>query len=198
MIEKLRNFSTCELCDGMETPRVLPWEIKPQIGARRICGRAYPVLVPAGVSGLVPDAILAAEPGAVLVVAGGGVCNRSYWGDHRSICAKKKGLEAVVIDGAFRDVEGCREVGFPIFARCAIPCSAAKEALGSLNVPVTIGEVCVHPGDYIVGDESGVVVIRPDEAVAVMERSQKKIAAQNATISKMEETGEILPRVLKF
>ena len=148
-----------------------------------------------GVSGIVPDAILAMNPGDVLVIAGKECCNHSYWGDHRSICASMKGAEGVVIDGAFRDLEGCREVDFPIFARTVTPGSCKKEAEGQLTVPVQCGRVEVHPGDLIVGDCNGILVIRPEDAEQVIERAKKKINAQNAVIEKMKQTGEILPRV---
>ena len=106
-----------------------------------------------------------------------------------------KGLEGVVIDGAFRDLEGCMEVGVPIFARSVTPGSCAKAAEGELNVPILCGGVEVCPGDLIVGDCNGIIVIKPEESELVMERARKKIAAQNAVIEKMRQTGEILPRV---
>lgn len=195
ILERLRKFSTCELCDGMEKPRVMIWQIKPMVSEEKIVGTAFPVKVPEGVSGIIPDAILQAQPGDVLVIGGHGLCSRSYWGDHRSLCARMRGLEGVVIDGAFRDLDGCREIGFPIYAKAVVPCSAGKEAEGELNVPIRCGCVCVYPGDYIVGDCSGIVVIRPDEAEQIMARAAQKVAAQKRTIEHMRQTGEILPRV---
>ena len=140
--------------------------------------------------------ILEMKKGDVMVIAGKGYCNGSYWGDHRSICAAMKEAEGVVIDGAFRDLQGCREAGFPIFARAVTPGSAGKERLGELNVPVICGGVEVCPGDIIVGDCNGVLVLKPEEAEGAMERARKKIQAEERTIQRMKETGEILPRVI--
>lgn len=200
IIEKLKQFTTSELCDGFGDGRyrTMNYHIKRQITDKNIVGRAYPVDVPYGISGIIPNAILDAKPGDVIVVAGKSFCKGSFWGDHRSICAKKVGLAGVVIDGAFRDKEGCEEAGFPIFARCVVPGSAGKCQQGNLNVPVVCGGAEVNPGDYIVGDINGVVVIRPNEVESVIKNAEEKIAAENATIQKMEETGEILPRVIKF
>lgn len=131
-----------------------------------------------------------------MVIAGKGYCQGSYWGDHRSICVVMKGVEGVVIDGAFRDLEGCREAGMPIYARAVTPGSAGKEALGELNVPVMCGGVMVCPGDIIVADCNGVLVLKPEEVEGVMERARKKIQAEEETIRRMKETGEILPRVI--
>ena len=195
IIEQLREFTTSELCDGAIDYHTMDYHIKRRVSDKKIVGPAFTVEPPKGVSGIIPDAILAMNPGEVMVVAGKECCNHSYWGDHRSICASMKGLEGVVIDGAFRDLEGCMEVGFPIFARSVTPGSCAKAAEGELNVPILCGGVEVCPGDLIVGDCNGIIVIKPEEAELVMERARKKIAAQNAVIERMRQTGEILPRV---
>lgn len=195
IIEQLREFTTSELCDGAIDYHTMDYHIKRRVSDKKIVGPAFTVNPPKGVSGIIPDAILDMNPGEVMVVAGKECCNHSYWGDHRSICASMKGLEGVVIDGAFRDLEGCMEVGFPIFARSVTPGSCAKAAEGELNVPILCGGVEVCPGDLIVGDCNGIIVIKPEEAELVMERARKKIAAQNAVIERMRQTGEILPRV---
>ena len=128
IIEKLKTFTTSELCDGFGNGRyrTMDYHIKRQVTNKNIVGRAYPVDTPYGISGIIPNAILNAKEGDVIVVAGKGFCKGSFWGDHRSICAAKKGLAGVVIDGAFRDKEGCEEAGVPIFARCVVPGSAGK------------------------------------------------------------------------
>lgn len=195
IIEQLREFTTSELCDGAIDYHTMDYHIKRRVSDKKIVGPAFTVNPPKGVSGIIPDAILAMNPGEIMVVAGKECCNHSYWGDHRSICASMKGLEGVVIDGAFRDLEGCMEVGFPIFARSVTPGSCAKAAEGELNVPILCGGVEVCPGDLIVGDCNGIIVIKLEEAELVMERARKKIAAQNAVIERMRQTGEILPRV---
>ncbi len=195
IVEELRQFTTSELCDGAVEYHTMDYHIKRQVSDKKIVGPAFTVNPPKGVSGIIPDAILAMNPGEVMVVSGKECCNHSYWGDHRSICASLKGLEGVVIDGAFRDLEGCQEVDFPIFARSVTPGSCKKEAEGEMNVPIVCGGVEVCPGDLIVGDCNGIIVIKPEDAEAVMERARKKISAQNAVIEKMKRTGEILPRV---
>lgn len=196
LIKKLRGFTTSELCDGAISYRTMDWHIRPMVTEKKIVGPAYTVKTPMGISGLVPDGILDMKPGDVMVIAGQGYCQGSYWGDHRSICAVMKGAEGIVIDGAFRDLDGCRAEGMPIYARAVTPGSAGKERLGELNVPVVCGGVQVCPGDIIVGDSNGVLVLKPEEIEAVMARANKKIQAEMYTIQRMKETGKILPRVV--
>lgn len=195
LVKRLLGFTVPELCDGMGFFRVMDYQIKPRIGTGRIGGYALTVDVPEGESGIVPETILMLKEDDVLVIAGKGNCNYAYWGDHRSLCAKMMGAAGVVIDGAFRDLEGCQEIGFPIFAKALACGTAAKAGTGAINVPVSCGGVCVCPGDLIVGDLNGVCVIKPDEAEAVMERAARKRAAQRAVIEEMERTGVVIPRI---
>ena len=197
-IGRLRNFTTPELCDGVGLYHTMDAEICHRAGKEKIVGRAVTVEVPSGEGGLVADAILHLKKGDVLVVAGHGNCHASYWGDHRSICAQMKGAEAVVIDGAFRDMEGCAEIGFPIFAAGVTCGTAAKSGAGAINVAVNCGGVAVRPGDLIVGDVNGVCVIRPEEAEAVMEKALAKRRLQAAVIRRMRRTGEVIPTLKGF
>ena len=193
-IEALRQFSTTELCDGMTEFRVLDPAIHRMTTDKKIVGPAFPVEIPAGVSGILPDAVMQAQPGQVMIVAAQGLCSQSCWGDYRSLCAAMRNLEGVVIDGAFRDLEGCEEVGLPIFARCVVPRAGGKERIGEINVPVCLGGVTICPGDIIVGDADGVIVIPPHEVEAVMDRAREKIAREASAIRQMKETGKVLPR----
>lgn len=197
MLERLSGFSASELCDGSSFPRAMDYHIKPWVGDKRIVGRAVTVDVPAGEGDLIADAILQLKEGDVLVIAGKGCCDYSYWGDFRSFCARTAGAAGVVIDGAFRDVEECREIGLPVFARAVTCITAAKKGTGSINVPVSCGGVCVRPGEIIVGDENGVCVIDPEEAEAIMEKAEKKRAAQEQVVREIRKTGILRTRIKK-
>ena len=153
--------------------------------------------VPSGEGDIVADAILELQEGDVLVVAGKGNCDCSYWGDHRSICAAMMKAEGVVIDGAFRDLEGCEESGFPIYAKGLTCGTAAKSGAGAINVPVSCGGVCVRPGDIVIGDVNGVCVLTLEEAEGVIERALKKIEKQKYTLAEMKCTGQVYTKLLK-
>ena len=196
LVERLRGFTTPELCDGAGLYHSMRHTITSRVGRSGICGPALTIDVPSGEGALVAEAILQATPGDVIVVAGRGNCDCSYWGDHRSVCAQMMGAEAVVIDGAFRDLEGCAEVGFPIFAAGLTCGTAGKSGAGAVNIPVSCGGVVVNPGDIVVGDVNGVCVLRPEEAEVVMEKALAKRRLQAAAIRRMKRTGQVIP-VLK-
>lgn len=196
ILDKLAQYSTPELCDGMEVFRTMDPGIRGMAAVRKIIGPALTVSVPIGEGGFIPEAILAAKPGDIIVIAGGGNVKSSYWGDMRSQCALLAGVAGVVVDGAFRDIEGCEEIGLPIYARAVTPGTALKTNKGQLKVPVSCGGVTVNPGDIIVGDQNGVCVLRPDELEEVLKRTARKVAAQAYTMEKMRRTGQILPRVI--
>ena len=195
LFERLREFTVPELCDGAGVFSAMDYHIKPWIGRTKIVGRALTVKVPAGEGALVSRAIELAGEGDVIVIAGQGVCQCSYWGDHRSLCARLQGAAGVVIDGAFRDLEGCEEAGFPVFARALTCGTAQKTGEGQINVPVSCAGVAVNPGDFIVGDVNGVCVIPRDQAETVLERAAKKVAAQKRAAEEMERTGKAVTRI---
>lgn len=170
LIEVLRQFSTTELCDGIENLRVLDYRIQRIVTERKIVGIAFPVEVPEGVCGIVPEAVRQAEPEHVLVITGHGRCDCAYWGDKSGYSASVKQLEGVVVDGAIRDLDGCADQGVPVFARGVTPRSALHEYSGRLNVPVLLDGVKVRPDDIIVGDSNGVVVLSVYEAEEFLDR----------------------------
>lgn len=194
LFERLREFTVPELCDGAGV-FTMDYHIKPWIGRTKIVGRALTVKVPAGEGAIVSRAIELAGDGDVIVIAGQGICQCSYWGDHRSLCARLQGAAGVVIDGAFRDLEGCEEAGFPVFARALTCGTAQKTGEGQINVPVSCAGVAVNPGDFIVGDVNGVCVIPRDQAETVLERAAKKVAAQKRAAEEMERTGKAVTRI---
>ncbi len=200
LLERLKSFTTPELADGMGLYRTMDYEIKPQVknAENHIVGRAFTVDVPVGEGDIVSDAIPLLQPGDVLVIAGKGCCRCSYWGDLRSIAAKLAGAVGVVVDGACRDIEGCEAAGFPVFAKGITPGTANKGKVGAMNVPVSCGGVAVHPGDFICADRNGVLVLRPEEAEAAMEKAMDKRIRQEATIEEMLRTGVVTGRVKKF
>ncbi|MCR5228545.1 MAG: hypothetical protein K6D03_00295 [Solobacterium sp.] len=194
-LERIRSFSTPELCDGAGLFHTMDAGIRQRIGTGIIAGRAVTVDVPSGEGAVIAEAVLQLKKGDILVIAGHGNCDVSYWGDHRSICAALTGAEGVVIDGAFRDAEGCEDAGFPVFARALTNGSAQKSGAGAVNVPVSCGGAAVLPGDVIAADQNGIIVLRPSEVEQVMEKALRKRQAQEETLREMNETGRIIVKI---
>lgn len=197
LVTRLREYSVPELCDGAGFYHTMDYQIKPMVTEKKIVGPALTVDVPIGEGAIVTKALEMVRPGEIIVIAGKGNCKSSYWGDHRSYCAKFQKAEGVVIDGAFRDIEGCEEVGFPVYAKAITPGTAAKSGVGEINVPISCGGVVVNPGDIIVGDRNGVCVIPKDKAEEIMKKALEKRLAQEYTVQEMERTKRVIPRVLK-
>ena len=193
LIERLRNYSSAELCDGMIVYNAMDYRIKPMVTTRKIVGPAITLKLMMGDSLLVTKAISLAKSGDVLVIDGRGSGNNALWGDHRSLICKKLGLEGVVMDGAFRDIDENEAIGFPIYARAVTCGSSTKNSNGEINVPVSCGGVTVRPGDIIVGDRNGVCVVPPEHAEEIMRGAQEKLERMEALNNEIEKTGKIIP-----
>jgi 4-hydroxy-4-methyl-2-oxoglutarate aldolase len=142
----------------------------------RVAGPAYTVRCPPGDNLMLHAAIYRAEPGSIIVVesadnnyavAGGNVC----------AVAQKHGIAAFVIDGVIRDVAEVRERRFPVFARGLSPIPGGKDIITTLNdAPVRCGGVEVAPGDIVVADEEGIVVVPAGSIEAVLKKAQARAA----------------------
>jgi 3-hexulose-6-phosphate synthase/6-phospho-3-hexuloisomerase len=124
------------------------------------------------------EAIDRATAGEVLVIdAGGGTI--AVWGELASNSCQVKGLAGVVIDGATRDVQDIRELGFPVWARHFVPDAGEPKGLGEIGVEVEVGGQVVRAGDWVVGDESGLVVIEQERVVEIANRALNVLEMEN-------------------
>ncbi|MEO5700132.1 MAG: RraA family protein [Casimicrobiaceae bacterium] len=156
----------------------LDFRIHPITAATRFSGTALTVRTRAR-DNLAPYAALAyARPGDVLVIATDGYAEASVAGDVLLGMAKNAGIVALVTDGLVRDIAGLDAVGIPVFALGLTPNSPHKDGPGDIGLPITIGGVIVNPGDIVVGDADGVVVVArtaaPQVAAALVEVGDKE------------------------
>ena len=175
---------------------VMPAAIKPVAPSFRICGPAVTVHSPAGDNLWLHRAIYIAQPGDVLVVSVSGGHDFGYWGEIMSCAAKTRGLAGLVIDGCVRDGGILVDFGLPVFARGLSIRGTGKDhgARGWVNFPTLFDNLTVHPGDLIVGDSDGVVVIpreRAGEVVAAAAQRETKEAAVLERIRAGERTLEV-------
>jgi regulator of RNase E activity RraA len=131
---------------------------------------------------MIHKALALGRPGDVLVVDGAGATERALFGDIMKNVAKMRGFKGIVIDGAIRDAAAYREDTFPCFARGVCHRGPYKDGPGEINVPVSIDGMVVHPGDIVIGDDDGVVFVRPDEARDVAAASRKKLDDETRTL----------------
>lgn len=131
-------------------------------------------------------AIDAAEAGDVIIVDNGGRLDTSCWGGVLANGAKKKGISGVVIDGACRDLDDCVEVGFPVYARGTVVATArGRVQEEATNVLIQFGGVQVRPGDIVMGDKSGVVVVPIEKLDAVLEKAEQLFQKEEAMVAEI-------------
>ena len=171
------DIPTTAVADLVGREQVMDIGIRPLWGAPHVTGPAYPVRCEPGDNLMVHAAIYRAEPGSVIVVESGDL-DYALAGGNVCAIAQRRGVAAVVADGIVRDLGEVREAGFPVFARGVIPIPGAKRRLGSLGEPARAGGVLVHPGDIVIADEDGVVVVPATRAQEVLAAARTRLARE--------------------
>jgi len=191
--QELAGISSANISDALfrmgHKDRTMRARIKPVDESMRVAGTACTAWAYPGGTYASSLALNTAEPGQVIVLDGKGYLENILWGEIFSYLATAKGIAGAVIDGSVRDIDGVREVGFPLFAAGISPAAGTGDKLGEVNVTITCAGVVVNPGDWIFGDMLGVVVIRPHELDEVLdwcrqivEKEAKMIADAKARI----------------
>ncbi len=142
------------------------------------------------------EAIDLAKEGDVIVIDAGGTGN-AVWGELASWSCRKKKISGVVIDGSIRDLEGIKKIRFPAFSRLISPTAGEPRGFGEINVPIKCGNVLVRPGDYIIGDPDGVVVVPKENAVEIANRAIDVMEKENR-IRKEIQKGSTLSKVMEI
>ena len=176
IIEAFRSLDVATVYEASGRKGYIDNAIKPAAPGNRICGPAYTVQCAPGDNLMLHKAIGLAQPGDIIVVDTCGCKDYCVMGDLMASAAFKKGIGGFVIDGAIRDVVELREKRFPIFAKYIVPSVGDKDGPGEINLPISCGGVPVLPGDYIVGDDCGVVVVPPALVAEIIEGTRKKLA----------------------
>lgn len=147
--------------------------IHPLHGSMRVAGPAFTVRCYPGATWAMEQALELASPGDVLVVDGGAVADIILMGGLMSTRAKSRGIAGVIMDGAVRDVDDILSLGFPVFTRHIAARGGTFAEIGEWQVTLCCGRVPVAPGDWIVADRNGVVVVPPDMKDEIFIRSRE-------------------------
>ncbi len=168
LVEAAALFPTTVIGDAMHRLGPLSGTIGPMWPGARLTGTACTVWVRSGDNARIHQAISAAEPGDVLVVNGHGSVAHALFGELMALDARRHGVVGLVVDGAVRDVDAMAALGFPVFAAGVCPAGPTKEGTGEIGYPVAVGGVVVAPGDLVVADADGVVVVPKADAAEVL------------------------------
>ena len=140
-------------------------------GNVKMAGRAVTVHTIAGDWAKPVEAIDIAKKNEVIVINNDGVTDVAPWGELATLSCKRKGISGVVIDGAVRDVDDIRAMKFPLFAKAIVPNAGEPKGFGEINAEIRCAGQYVRPGDWIIGDESGVVVVPQERAYEIARRA---------------------------
>lgn len=170
LIQAFRDIPVANISDCMGRLFCLHSSIKPRGKCKKICGPALTVKADMADNLLFNKAIALAQPGDVIVVNDSGDLTHSVCGDIMYQFAHYKKLGGFVVDGCVRDTQYLEEEDFPVYSRGVTPRGPYKNGYGEINTDIACAAQVVHPGDIIVGDEDGVVVIRPQDARELLKK----------------------------
>lgn len=192
VIERFKQVPTTAISDILSGMNNLDPSIKPLKEEYKIAGRAYTVKLPVGDNLMLLKSIKEAKPGDILVVDVKGDDYRAIAGDFVVGMMQTMGFGGLVVDGVIRDIVDIKKLDFPVFAKGTTVSSGGKNGPGETNVPISCGGAPVNPGDIIVGDVDGVVVIPQERAKEVLAGAIKKMASDDEREAKIAGNKEAI------
>lgn len=204
LLEQFLSLDTATVSDGLDSCGLPPGQggLRPMWGRPRIAGFAAtaelePLNGEHAGAHILTEAIAEAGAENIMVVANGGRVDVSSWGGIVSVGAAMRSIRGVVTDGACRDVDQARDLVFPVFARAQVPVTArGRLQQKSAAAPVRLGQVTVSPGDVVMADEGGVVVIPRGRATEVL-AAARGVRAREEQIETEVRAGVPLPQAMR-
>ena len=198
---------TCAISDCMGRFNAMTSDMRPLFEGIRLVGTAVTVKTLAADLAAAFKAIDVCRPGDVVVIDSHGSVNTAFWGENMTMSALNRGVIAAVIDGACRDVEEIRKIGFPVICKGIVPNVGAVAGYGEVNVSIQCAGVAVSPGDIVVIDGNGVVVVPMAEAAVVLQKAQRLLETEHllqekikagATIGELVNVDEIFRTTFSY
>jgi regulator of RNase E activity RraA len=203
-VERLSRLDSCAVSDALDKLKLagVVTGLPPLSSPRRIAGRVVTVKLGVGTASsgsprhLGTTAVEAARPGDVIVVEQRSGIDAGSWGGILTLGAKLRGVAGVIADGPVRDIDEAKGHDFPVFARaCTARTARGRIVELATNAPVTIGDVSVAPGDYVIADGSAVVFVRSEDIERVLEAAEL-IAGREALMARALTAGSPITEVM--
>lgn len=187
IVEAFKNIGAATIHEAYGRRGAVDMAIKPIKPGLRICGPAVTVQCHPADNLMLHKAIQVCSPGDIIVATVGGHYEAGYWGALLTTSAIANGVGGLALDGCIRDVAENRELGFPIFCRGFCIKGTTKAVLGLVNHTIVFGGIVVNPGDLIVGDDDGIVVVERSKCEEVLAKSLKRIEDEQEKSKKLSQ-----------
>lgn len=191
LIELFRDLPVANIDDCMNRTAAVDPMIKP-LNKTPLVGTAFTVKVPEGDNLMFHKAMDLAQAGDVVVIDAGGDVHRAIFGELMVTYCKRRGIAGVIVDGSVRDAAALAEMDIAVYAKGVTPNGPYKNGPGEINTPISFGGKVVCPGDIIVGDRDGIVVIKPEEAAYIAEQTRKVSGKEHGIMDDIVNKGAYL------
>jgi RraA family protein len=185
LVEAFSGIPVANIADSINRTFCINGKIRP-FNEAKLIGTAFTVKTRPGDNLLLNKAIDMAAPGDVIVVDAQGDTTNSLIGELMITWAGRRGVAGFIIDGAIRDAGIIKTMSIPVYAAGVTPAGPYKDGPGEINVPISCGGVTVKPGDILIGDEDGVVVIDAKGAPEILELAKKTVIKEEGMITDIQ------------